>query len=187
LSRFIRTRDPAAAVRAVDPTVRRLWVNALQSRVFNRVVAARCAAIDRLLDGDVAFKHENGACFSVADAASEHREPTCSISVHAAHGRHRHATTRRRCRGDRSGGGRRIGPFRRNARRQRPGPAPRASAAAARPTHRRGRRKRCRRRRALHPVGLHLAARRVRHSAVARVDEERRDRRGGTRDAVDSA
>jgi tRNA pseudouridine13 synthase len=71
LSRFIRTADAAAAVRAVDSTVRRLWVSAFQSRIFNDVLAARVKNIDRLIDGDIAFKHENGACFAVPLAAAE--------------------------------------------------------------------------------------------------------------------
>jgi tRNA pseudouridine13 synthase len=71
LARLMKTHRPSAAVRAVDEKVRRLWVSALQSRVFNDVVAARMDAIDQLLDGDWAYKHENGACFEVESAAAE--------------------------------------------------------------------------------------------------------------------
>jgi len=71
LVRFIRTGDAAAAIAAVGEPVRRLWVSALQSRVFNDVVARRINDIDGLLDGDVAYKHDNGACFAVTDAAAE--------------------------------------------------------------------------------------------------------------------
>ena len=75
LARFIKTRKPAAAVRAVDEKLRRLWVSALQSRVFNDVVARRLQAgtIDRMLDGDLAYKHQNGACFHIepGSAAAE--------------------------------------------------------------------------------------------------------------------
>ncbi len=71
LSRFIKTKRPAAAVRTVDEKFRRLWISALQSKVFNQILAERIESIDRVLVGDVAFKHENGACFTVEDAAIE--------------------------------------------------------------------------------------------------------------------
>jgi tRNA pseudouridine13 synthase len=71
LARLMKTHRPSAAVRAVDERVRRLWVSALQSRVFNDVVARRIEQLHQLYDGDLAYKHENGACFTVEDAAAE--------------------------------------------------------------------------------------------------------------------
>ena len=71
LARFIKTRRPGATVREIDERLRRLWVSALQSRMFNDVLSRRIDTIDRLMDGDVAEKHENGACFTVEDAAKE--------------------------------------------------------------------------------------------------------------------
>ena len=71
LARLMKTHRPSAAVRAVDEKVRRLWVSALQSRVFNDVVARRIEAIDEIWDGDLAYKHENGACFTVESATTE--------------------------------------------------------------------------------------------------------------------
>jgi tRNA pseudouridine13 synthase len=73
LVRLIRTGTHTAAVRAVDHKLRRLWVSALQSRVFNDVLARRIETntMDLLIDGDIAMKHENGACFSVEDVAKE--------------------------------------------------------------------------------------------------------------------
>jgi tRNA pseudouridine13 synthase len=73
LARLIKTHKPGAAVRAVDEKLRRLWVSALQSKLFNDVLARRLemGAIDRLLDGDFAMKHENGAGFMVESAAAE--------------------------------------------------------------------------------------------------------------------
>ena len=38
-------------------------MSALQSRVYNEVVAQRIDSLGQLLDGDFAYKHENGACF----------------------------------------------------------------------------------------------------------------------------
>src|SRR2546428_5615399 len=73
LARLIKTSRPGAAVRAIDERLRRLWVSALQSRLFNDVLARRVEAgtYDRLLDGDLAYKHVNGACFLVENAAAE--------------------------------------------------------------------------------------------------------------------
>lgn len=75
LARFVKLGDPAVAVKSVDEKIRRLWVSALQSRMFNEVVARRIDTLDRLMDGDFACKHENGACFGVPDAAAE--QPRC--------------------------------------------------------------------------------------------------------------
>jgi tRNA pseudouridine13 synthase len=75
LARLMKTHRPSAAARAVDEKIRRLWVSALQSRVFNDVVARRIEQLDQLFDGDLAYKHENGACFKVESAATE--QPRC--------------------------------------------------------------------------------------------------------------
>jgi tRNA pseudouridine13 synthase len=71
LQRLIKTGKPGAAVRAIDEKLRRLWVSALQSRIFNEVLARRITSIDRVMTGDMAYKHENGACFRVEDANAE--------------------------------------------------------------------------------------------------------------------
>src|SRR6185369_654190 len=41
-----------------------------QSALFDRILAERLDGFDRLLPGDIACKHENGACFLVEDAAA---------------------------------------------------------------------------------------------------------------------
>lgn len=73
LHRLIKTSDPRAAVKAVDEKLRRLWISALQSELFNEVLAHRLrhGTLDKLLSGDLAWKHDNGACFTVEDAALE--------------------------------------------------------------------------------------------------------------------
>jgi tRNA pseudouridine13 synthase len=71
LARLMKTHRPSAAVHAIDEKIRRLWVSALQSRLFNDVLAKRIETIDQLLDGDLAYKHENGACFRVEKAEME--------------------------------------------------------------------------------------------------------------------
>ena len=65
-------RSPADAVAAIDRTQRQFLISALQSAIFNRVLDRRVrdGTFDRLLVGDVAYKHANGAMFAVdADAA----------------------------------------------------------------------------------------------------------------------
>ncbi len=64
------------AWRRIDVKVRTLYASALQSDLFNRVVAARIAQLDNLMTGDLAWKHRNGACFQVEDAAVE--QPRCA-------------------------------------------------------------------------------------------------------------
>ena len=71
LARLIKTKKPNGAVRAIDEKLRRLWVSALQSRLFNEVLTQRISAIEHLMDGDLAYKHDNGACFRVESAAAE--------------------------------------------------------------------------------------------------------------------
>ncbi len=67
--------DSQKAWRAVDHSMRKLYISAFQSDLFNRVLAQRIATIDRLEVGDIAWKHINGACFRVEDAAME--QPRC--------------------------------------------------------------------------------------------------------------
>jgi tRNA pseudouridine13 synthase len=63
------------AWRAMPHSLRKLFVSALQSELFNRVVARRIGELDRLIEGDIAWKHVNGACFRVEDLAAE--QPRC--------------------------------------------------------------------------------------------------------------
>lgn len=87
LTALRRGEPPKRAVRAIEPMEHAFFVAAFQSAVFNRVLDRRLDAgsIDRLLPGDVAFKHENGACFVVDaqtadDPATAERLRTLEIS-----------------------------------------------------------------------------------------------------------
>jgi len=60
---------------AVDKRLKSFFISAYQSDIFNQVLAARMPNIDKLLTGDMAYKHINGACFRVEDAAKE--QPRC--------------------------------------------------------------------------------------------------------------
>jgi tRNA pseudouridine13 synthase len=75
LARLMKTHRPSAAIHAIDDKIRRLWVSAVQSRLFNDVLAKRISSIDKLMDGDLAYKHDNGACFRVESASTE--QPRC--------------------------------------------------------------------------------------------------------------
>lgn len=61
--------------RQYDRRMINLMVSAWQSDLFNRVLAKRMPDIDKLLEGDMACKHINGACFPVENAAIE--QPRC--------------------------------------------------------------------------------------------------------------
>lgn len=71
-----------AARRNSIPRVKRLWyLHTYQSFLFNQVLAARLDRLDRILVGDWAMKHQNGACFLVEDAVREQpRVDTFEIS-----------------------------------------------------------------------------------------------------------
>jgi len=63
------------AFRQFDRQLLVLFVAAWQSDLFNRVLAQRMPHIDKLFKGDMAYKHDNGACFRVEEAATE--QPRC--------------------------------------------------------------------------------------------------------------
>lgn len=63
--------DWRALWRSVDRPLRKLLMSAFQSRLFNRVVAARIGELDQVKQGDLAWLHRNGACFLVEDVEAE--------------------------------------------------------------------------------------------------------------------
>lgn len=65
----------AKAVRSIDPQMKRFYVSAYQSQLFNQIVAQRLEGIDRLLPGDLAWRHPQGAVFRVEDVEKE--QPRC--------------------------------------------------------------------------------------------------------------
>ncbi len=50
-----------------------LWffITAFQSCLFNHVLAERLETLGRVEEGDLAYKHENGAVFLIEDAVKE--------------------------------------------------------------------------------------------------------------------
>lgn len=63
------------AIRAMDKNLRRFLISAFQSYLFNQVVARRLDQLDRLLAGDLAWRHPQGAVFAVEDV--ERERPRC--------------------------------------------------------------------------------------------------------------
>ncbi len=73
---LVKTKGSRArAFRSIDKEVRRFYVSAYQSWLFNRVVADRIDELDRLWVGDLAYRHPQGAVFRVEDLAAE--QPRC--------------------------------------------------------------------------------------------------------------
>lgn len=59
------------ALDAVSPRLKRLYLSACQSSLFDRLLERRLDRIDTVEEGDLAFLHDNGACFLVEDSAAE--------------------------------------------------------------------------------------------------------------------
>jgi tRNA pseudouridine13 synthase len=68
---YKRKHSPAAALAAIDKRMKRLFVSAFQSEIFNGVLRRRLATFDRALAGDMAQKTDSGGVFLVEDEAAE--------------------------------------------------------------------------------------------------------------------
>ncbi|MCA8921816.1 MAG: tRNA pseudouridine(13) synthase TruD [Planctomycetes bacterium] len=64
-------RDPAAALATIPLKLRRLYVSAFQSWLFNAYLSRRLERIGEVELGEVAWLQRNGACFVVEDLAAE--------------------------------------------------------------------------------------------------------------------
>ncbi len=62
---------PRKAVNALNRNAKKFFLSAYQSWLFNCVLADRITELDRLENGDLAWKHDNTAVFKVEDAAAE--------------------------------------------------------------------------------------------------------------------
>ncbi|HYD02103.1 MAG TPA: tRNA pseudouridine(13) synthase TruD [Phycisphaerales bacterium] len=69
LAMLAKGATPRQAIDALNGLARSFFLTSFQSAVFNRVLddRLRAGAFDRLLPGDVAFKHANGALFPVTE------------------------------------------------------------------------------------------------------------------------
>ncbi len=59
------------AFRAVNPRLQKLYLSALQSWLFDTLLEDRLPTFDILEEGDLAYRHDNGACFLVTDLLAE--------------------------------------------------------------------------------------------------------------------
>jgi tRNA pseudouridine13 synthase len=71
LDAVMRRGPSPAALKAIDRRMVRLYVSALQSRIFNEVLARRVDQIDRVQTGDLAQKTDSGGVFLVEVVAAE--------------------------------------------------------------------------------------------------------------------
>ncbi len=66
-----RPTEPVRALRALPVKIRRFFISAYQGALFNRILAQRLPALDRLQAGDLAWLHDRGAVFLVEDPQAE--------------------------------------------------------------------------------------------------------------------
>ncbi|RQW84826.1 MAG: tRNA pseudouridine(13) synthase TruD, partial [Geobacter sp.] len=59
------------ALDAVTPRLKKLYLSAYQSSLFDRVLEQRLNTFDLVEEGDLAYRHDNGACFLVEDSEAE--------------------------------------------------------------------------------------------------------------------
>jgi tRNA pseudouridine13 synthase len=71
LAMLAQGRSAAAVLDQIPRSLKRLFVSAYQSELFNAFLAQRLPYMDRLRVGDLAMKHVNGAFFAVLDAEIE--------------------------------------------------------------------------------------------------------------------
>ncbi len=80
---FAAGRTGGSALRAVGTAALSFWISSLQSAVYNRVLDRRLddETLDRFVEGDLAWKHDNGAVFAVT--ARELSKPELAQRVEA--------------------------------------------------------------------------------------------------------
>jgi len=71
LRMLLEGRSHQAAVTTLPRNLLRLFLSATQSQLFDQLLKQRLASLDLLMDGDIAVKHSNGACFRIENAAQE--------------------------------------------------------------------------------------------------------------------
>jgi len=68
---LIAGKSPRDAVLRLPRKLLRLYLSAYQSSLFDRLLEMRLDTMTELWPGDLAYKHVNGACFSVTEVALE--------------------------------------------------------------------------------------------------------------------
>jgi tRNA pseudouridine13 synthase len=68
---LLEGKTPQKAVLGLPRKLLRLYLSAFQSSLFDRLVDMRLDSLEIPWEGDLAWKHDNGACFVVEDPAAE--------------------------------------------------------------------------------------------------------------------
>lgn len=71
IQRELAKKSPEKVIMGIPHRLRKLFLSAYQASLFNRVLEKRAPYLGKLLEGDIAIKHDNGAPFLVTDAAVE--------------------------------------------------------------------------------------------------------------------
>ncbi|MDE0465772.1 MAG: tRNA pseudouridine(13) synthase TruD [Candidatus Poribacteria bacterium] len=71
MQRELARKPVERVVFSIPHRLRKLFLSAYQAYFFNRVLERRASGLGKLLEGDIAVKHDNGAPFLVADVAVE--------------------------------------------------------------------------------------------------------------------
>ena len=71
MKRELAKKPIEKVVMGIPHRLRKLYLSAYQAYLFNRILERRFPYLGKLLEGDIAVKHENGAPFLVADATLE--------------------------------------------------------------------------------------------------------------------
>lgn len=71
MQRELARKPVERVVSSIPHWLRKLFLSAYQAYLFNRVLERRAPDLGKLLEGDIAVKHDNGAPFLVADTAVE--------------------------------------------------------------------------------------------------------------------
>ena len=71
MQRELARKSVEKAVMCIPHRLRKLYLSAYQSYLFNCILEKRLPHLGKLLDGDIAVKHSNGAPFLVKDARIE--------------------------------------------------------------------------------------------------------------------
>lgn len=71
MQRELAKKPIEKVVKGIPHRLRKLYLSAYQAYLFNRVLEKRSPYLGKLMEGDIAVKHENGAPFLVANAAVE--------------------------------------------------------------------------------------------------------------------
>jgi tRNA pseudouridine13 synthase len=71
IQRELARKPIEKVVMSIPHRLRKLYLSAYQAYLFNCILEKRVPCLGKLLEGDVAVKHDNGAPFLVADATVE--------------------------------------------------------------------------------------------------------------------